>query len=89
MKAWLDLKLKIETQRLKIDSKDIKKHKNYVFRLFQIIDPESIIKAPKPIIKDITEFINKIQLEPINLKDLGLSNITIGEVLNTLEKIYK
>ena len=91
MKAWLDLKERKKSSigKKKIDSKDIKKHKNDVFRLFQIIEPETIIKTPKPILKDITEFITKIQQEPINLKDLGLNNITLEEVLNTLKQIYK
>lgn len=46
-RAWLDLTER-EKQGEKIDSKTIKKHKNDVFRLYQILDPASEPAARRP-----------------------------------------
>jgi len=70
-RAWLDL-----TERAghgeQIDSKTIKKHKNDVFRLYQILDPAIDPAAPKTVKKDVGEFISRIRAEEVDLKSLGL-----------------
>ncbi len=55
-RAWLDLTRR-EQSGEKIDSKMIKKHKNDVFRLFQILDPTTDPAAPAAIKKDLNDFI--------------------------------
>ncbi|MDD5674378.1 MAG: hypothetical protein PHC61_09450 [Chitinivibrionales bacterium] len=86
-RAWLDL-----TERKKrgenIDSTDIKKHKNDVFRLYQILNQDSIIATPQVISEDMKRFIDPIALEKIDLKALGLGKITLEKVLVELTRIY-
>jgi len=41
-----------------IDSTTIEKHKNDVFRLYQILDPASDPRAPEVVKKDLREFIS-------------------------------
>jgi hypothetical protein len=86
-RAWIDL-----TERKKrgenIDSKDIKKHKNDVFRLYRIIDPVLNITLPEIIKKDMRSFIELITLEGVELKALGLGDTKLEKVLADLKRIY-
>lgn len=54
-KAWLDLSQRKESGE-KIDSKNIKKHRNDIFRLFQILSPDSRISLPDSIGNDMQRF---------------------------------
>jgi hypothetical protein len=87
-RAWLDL-----TQREKngetIDSKTIRKHKNDVFRLYQILDPTIDPAAPDAVKNDLREFISRMRNEAIDLKSLGLRKATRDEVLAELAKVYR
>ena len=55
IKAWLDMK---ERKRIgeQLDSKDIKKHKNDIFRLLTNVAPSSRIETAKEIQTDIIQF---------------------------------
>ena len=59
MKAWLDL---IERKKAgeKVDSKNIKKHKNDVFRLLANVTPAGRIETAAGIRKDISQFVELI-----------------------------
>jgi hypothetical protein len=85
--AWMDL-----TDRKKrgedIDSKDIRKHKNDVFRLYRIIDPDLKITIPEVIVEDLRMFIELIASEKIDFKALGLSEMKLENVLMDLKRIY-
>lgn len=70
-RAWLDLTER-EKRGEKIDSKTIKKHKNDVFRLYQILDPATDPGAPEAVEKDIGEFITRMRDEDVDLKSLGI-----------------
>jgi hypothetical protein len=87
-RAWLDL-----TERAKrgeqMDSKTIKKHKNDVFRLYQILDPASDPTVPEAIKKDMHEFISRMQAEDIDLKSLGLRTGTRDGILTEIAKVYR
>jgi len=87
-RAWLDL-----TERAgrgeQIDSKTIKKHKNDVFRLYQILDPASDPKAPENVKKDIREFISRMRVEDVDLKSLGLRTGTRDGILAEISKVYR
>jgi hypothetical protein len=69
-RAWLDLTER-ERRGEKIDSKTIKKHKNDVFRLFQILDPANDPAAPEAVKRDIREFITRMRDEDVDLKSLA------------------
>ncbi len=87
-RAWLDL-----TERAgrgeQIDSKTIKKHKNDVFRLYQILDPTSDPEAPETVKKDIREFISRMRVEEVDLKSLGLRTGTRDGILAEISKVYR
>lgn len=87
-RAWLDLKKRREAGDA-IDEKDIKKHKNDVFRLYQIIDPGQSIGLPASIKEDLRQFFDEIESEQsVDLKNLGLRSRSLDEVLKDLRSIY-
>lgn len=87
-RAWLDLKKRREAGDA-IDGKDIKKHKNDVFKLYQIVDPEESIGLPASIEEDLRQFFDEIESESsVDLKNLGLKNSSLDEVLRDLRSIY-
>ena len=71
MKAWLDLKgRKLKGEQ--IDSRNIRKHKNDVIRLSELITAETNILVPSAVYKDIQEFLEQMDGEDIDTKSLGL-----------------
>ena len=84
-KAWLDL-----TGRRDTDEKDIKKHKNDVFRLFQVIAPDTRVVLPGSIKDDLQRFIQAVEADPPkSLKPFGLGATKADEVIKTLRAIYE
>ncbi len=86
-RAWLDLTER-ERRGEKIDSKTIKKHKNDVFRLYQILDPASDPAAPEAVKKDVREFISRMRGEDVDLKSLGLRTGTLDGILAEIAGVY-
>lgn len=86
-RAYLDL---IERQRegKLVNEKDIRKHKNDVFRLYQILSPESRLSIPELVATDMQRFLEKIVLETVDFKSLGLRNTEQRVVEENLYKIY-
>jgi len=87
-KSWLDL-----NERKKagdsVDSRDVKKHKNDIFRLFQILSPESRINLPDSISCDMQYYLRAISKEPdLDLKPFGLKGLSVIDLVSTLRKIY-
>lgn len=72
MKAWLDLKSKKE-QGIHVDSKDLRKHRLDVFRLFPLIREDVQVAVPASVLSDIREFIAQMRETDIRLKDIGIS----------------
>ena len=72
MKAWLDLS-KRKANGESVDSDDIKKHKNDIFRLSRIILNPEPITLPSEVKADVLEFFKKIQEEDVNLKALQIT----------------
>ncbi|MDD5972747.1 MAG: hypothetical protein PUC01_03455 [Spirochaetales bacterium] len=70
-KAWIDLTNRKEAGE-QIDSKNIRKHKNDVFRLSELIVPSDRITTPKGVYEDIQLFIKRMKNEPVDVKQLGL-----------------
>ena len=85
-KAWLDM-----TERkseVHIDSRDIKKHRNDILRLSQIVEPSLKLQLDDSIRKDLLRFIDKSNLKDVDMKSLGMINISIDEILKLFEDIY-
>jgi hypothetical protein len=87
-RAWLDL-LKREEAGDKIPKNEIKKHINDVIRLYQLLSTNRRIHLPDSIAKDLISFVEQVRLEKnIDLKNLGLRNTNLDQVLADLELIY-
>jgi len=85
-KAWLDL----TERRLRgenVDDKNIRKHKNDVCRLFAILTPNTVIELPSSIQHDIADFLDRLSIEEVDFKALGLP-FTMPEVLAGLKKLF-
>ena len=86
-RAWLDL-CQLKSSGETIDSKDIKKHKNDVFRLYQILSLDTDIALPQTIADDMRVFLENVSDEPPDLKNLGIHNTSLEDVIGNLKKIY-
>ena len=70
-KAWLNLKeRKLNGEH--IDSKNIRKHKNDVFRLAQLITASTRQVLSPEIAVDMKTFLSEIADEMVDLKSLGI-----------------
>lgn len=87
-KAWLELTIKRLSNEVVINEKDIKKHKNDILRLQQLLSIDDNITLPPSIKSDLKEFFQRVEKDSIDLKTLGLKNTTYEKVLNSLKTIY-
>ena len=87
-RAWLDLSERASRGE-QIDSKTIKKHKNDVFRLYQILDPAIDPMALETVKKDIGDFISRMRIEEIDLKSLGLRTGTRDDILTEIARVFR
>lgn len=71
-----------------IDTKNIKKHKNDVFRLLANVSPASRIEPSVGIQNDVIQFIEKIKEDEPDLKNLGIRGTRFDEMLDILEDIF-
>lgn len=85
-KAWNDLTDR-RARGEHVDSKNIKKHKNDVFRLFILLNPDVIITVNQIIYRDMQNFINAMRAEEIDFRQLGIRR-TKETVLQLLESTY-
>ena len=88
-KAWLDLSDR-KTAGEQIDSKNIRKHKNDVFRLSELLNlnQEHIAFIPETIQADMRLFLEKMEEEDVDLMQIGIRRKTKESVLNQLMNIY-
>ncbi len=86
-RAWLDLTARRE-QGDRVDSRDIRKHKNDVFRLFQVISPDTRVEMATGVKEDMAKFLMAMEAEDIDLRNLRIRGITVEEILGTLREIY-
>ncbi len=86
-KAWLDL----TERRLcgeHIDSKNIKKHKNDVFRLAQLVSPNTRMILSDEIKKDMETFLSVMVDENVDLKAIGVQSTNKDELISLLHQCY-
>ena len=87
-KAWMDLTDR-KAAGEHVDSKNIKKHKNDVFRLTELIDPIDKVVAPQGVYADIQEFVQRMKNENVDIKQLGLVGRTKEKILEELKAMYE
>jgi hypothetical protein len=86
-RAWLDLRGRKQAGH-EVDSRAIKKHRNDVFRLFQVLDPEAAVTPPATIADDLRLFLKEVASEDIDLKSLGLRSRPLQSVLDQFRSFY-
>ena len=86
MYAWLNLKDEKASGK-HVNSKDLKKHKNDVFQLFQIVPDDEVVEVRGDVADTIDRFINEIVDETIVFKDLGIDSDMNTEI-NALRDVY-
>lgn len=86
-KAWLDLS---ERKMIgeQVDSKNIKKHKNDVFRLAQLITADTSQALSAEIAEDMKSFLLEMKNENIDMKSLGIRGRSKEKMLEILLKCY-
>ena len=67
MKAWLDLRQK-KAKGEHVNKDDVKKHKNDVFRLFPLVEPNTQIALHRWWGADVEQFIDAMKNESVDLK---------------------
>ncbi|MES2822930.1 MAG: hypothetical protein V4732_04965 [Pseudomonadota bacterium] len=87
MRAFCDLSYRKE-QGAQVDAKNIKKHKNDVLKIAQLLSPAQTVAVSDAIKGHMKEFILAIKGEPVDMKILGLVGITLENILAVLENVY-
>ena len=86
-KAWMDLTDRKAAGEY-VDSKNIKKHKNDIFRLSALLLEGKSLHLPDEIAEDMLEFITKVADEPVDMKSLGLRGMKVESLLELICKYY-
>ena len=86
-KAWLDLKER-KLNGEQVDSKNIKKHKNDVFRLAQLITANTRQVLSSEIAEDMKKFLSEIADETVDLKSLGIRGTDKQKIIDMLYLCY-
>lgn len=87
-RAWLDLQDR-KNEGAEIDDKNIRKHKNDILRLSQLLAPNQTLPLSEFIKKDMQDFLVCLQTEDsIDLKNLGVKNTTVPKIIQDLKNIY-
>lgn len=87
MKAWLDLRQK-KAEGAHVNERDLKKHKNDVFRLFPLAEPNAQIAVTPVVAADVEQFIDAMKAEPVDLERLGVEGMAVEEILRALERMF-
>ena len=88
-KAWIDLSDR-KAAGEQVDSKNIRKHKNDVFRLTELLDQnqQALSFMPDTVKNDMLEFIERMASEDVDLKQIGIRNKTKQMILEQLRTVY-
>ena len=70
-----------------VNDKDLRKHKNDVFRVIQIVTLEKDINIYGSVKETIKEFIKRMETEPVDFNNLGI-DMEKKEALDILDKLY-
>jgi len=87
VKAWLDLNERKEAGQ-PVDSKNIKKHKNDVFRLLANVTPSHKMEITEEIQKDLIQFIKLIEEDRPDLRNLRIKGTSFDELIEILKNVF-
>jgi hypothetical protein len=86
-KAYVDLSARKAAGET-VNSKDIKKHKNDVFRLFGILETDQAIDISESIQRDLADAFSRLSEDTVDLKALNIKGKSQLEVLRELGVFY-
>lgn len=86
MFAWLNLNSR-KAAGEHVNSRDLKKHKNDVFRLLRIVTVGTVVETDGIVKETIKQFLELVQNEELNLPQLGLE-MTKEDSIELLKRIY-
>jgi len=86
-RAWIDLKGRHERGE-DVSRDDIKKHRNDIIRLSQLISPAERITLPDSIRADVAELVARALHEGAEPKALGVIGMTLPDVRSLLIRAY-
>ncbi len=86
-KAWMDLSER-RADGENVDSSNINKHKNDIFRLYQLLNLSVEHAIPDAIKKDMNRFLTLIEAVEVDLRQLGIKNIDKKQIIADLKKFY-
>ncbi len=86
-RAYLDLRARRDRAE-HVDSRDIKKHRNDIVRLAQLLIPTPIDDVPAAVRADVREFLDAFDLSAGDLKNLKVAFTAPEEVTRLLESAY-
>ncbi|MBA4370716.1 MAG: hypothetical protein C0418_03950 [Coriobacteriaceae bacterium] len=85
--AWLDLTARRERGEA-VDSNDIKKHRNDVVRLYQLIAPATRVGLPPTIAEDMRAFLGCALDDGFDPRSVGVRGATVTEIAAVLRAVY-
>ena len=85
-KAWLDLTAR-KANGENVDSKNIRKHKNDIFRLSALLTPGTQIAVNQTVWNDLQVFFKEMQTEEVDIKQLKLRRLK-EDILVALREQY-
>lgn len=85
-KAWLDLTQKKAAGQA-VDGRNIRKHKNDVFRLSALLTQQSHVVVPEGVRSDFQAFLTAMEKEPVDAQLLGIHR-NKETILEDLAQIY-
>lgn len=71
-----------------VNADDIKKHKNDIFRLSQLLVKEFLNITPEVVRHDIRRFVTSITDDDTVLKQLKINDLSMNEIKETLMLVY-
>lgn len=86
MKAWLDLTECREAGE-RVDGRDIKKHRNDVVRLYQLIPTAARVELPPTIAEDVCRFL-KVALADFEPSAVKVKGVSAEDVRRALRDVY-
>jgi hypothetical protein len=87
-RAWIDLSRR-QTEGDKVDSRDIKKHRNDVARILQLLSAEASYELPNPVRADMQAFVEGVAAQDDFVpKQFGVA-MTKDVVIDRLRQAYR
>lgn len=86
-RAWLNLSALSNTDAA-VDEKNVRKHKNDIIRLYQLLTITTRIHLPAIIKQDMKKFLQELKKNPPDLKMLGLKHTRLDDLIANLDQVY-